>query len=268
MPAFRQSGALVFGALFCLCLSLSSPASPLCPATGVTESAVVHSVTDGDTLRLEDGRKIRLIGINAPEIAHDHRPAEALGNDAKSALYRLLAPSRNRIGLQYGSERFDKYQRTLAHIYLTDGSSVQAAMLELGMATAFTTPPNASNSDCYQAAEHLALQQQRGIWARPEYQPKTSNQLSASDDGFRRLRGRVSRIDRARNGMRIMLGEKIKIYIAANDLLYFPQPWLEKLPGKQLEIRGWLHADQHQFFMQLRHPAAITLLEPNVAAVK
>lgn len=264
--------ALILGALFCplvyLWLPLAAHASTLCPASSIDDTAVVRSVTDGDTLRLEDGRKVRLIGINSPELARDNRPAQPLANAARTALYRLLAESGNRINLQYGSERFDPYQRTLAHIYLTDGRSVQAAMLETGMAAAYTTPPNADRSDCYKTAEQLAMQQRRGLWALPEYQPKTLSQLGRNDEGFRRIRGRVSRIERSSGASWIMLNEKLKIRIAANDLIYFSQPWLQGLAGKNIEVRGWLHPEQNRYFMQLRHPDAVRLLDTAPTAAK
>lgn len=265
MPAYRLRGALLHGALFCpfLCLwlPLQTHADKLCPPTSIDETVVARSASDGDTLRLSDGRKIRLIGINTPELARDNQPAQPLANDAKTALNRLLAQSGNRISLQYGSERFDTYQRTLAHVYLADGRSVQAALLEQGMATAFTTPPNDSRSDCYRSAEQQAMQQRRGLWTLAEYQPKTLNQLQRNDEGFRRVQGRVSRINRSSGAAWVMLGEKLKIRIAANDLIYFNQPWLQGLAGKQIEVRGWLHPEDRQFFMQLRHPDAVQILD-------
>jgi micrococcal nuclease len=260
VPASWLKRALSHGALFCLCLPLDSLANKLCPATGIAETSVVNSVTDGDTLRLADGRKVRLIGINAPELAHDNRPAQPLGENARNALYRLLAQTGNRINLQYDSERQDKYQRTLAYVYLADGRSVQAGMLESGMATAFTTPPNDAQGDCYRSVEKIAIQQKRGIWALDDYRLKSVNQLKLGDDGFHRVSGRVSKISRTQDATWILLGEKFKIRIARNDTIYFDHAWLQQLTGKSIEIRGWLQARHYPFFMQLRHPHGLQLL--------
>ncbi|MBI3188596.1 MAG: thermonuclease family protein [Gammaproteobacteria bacterium] len=269
---YKLKRALNLGALFCplvyLWLPLPAQASILCPASAVDETAIVRGVTDGDTLRLEDGRKVRLIGINSPELARDNRQAQPLANEAKQTLYRLLAESGNRVNLQYGNERFDTYRRTLAHIYLTDGRSIQALLLEQGMATAYTTPPNADRSDCYRRAEQQAMQQRRGLWALSEYQAKTLSQLGRQEEGFRLIRGRVSRIERSSGASWIMLNEKLKIRIASNDLIYFRQSWLQSLPGKQIEVRGWLHPEQNRYFMQLRHPDAVQLLDTTPAAAK
>lgn len=257
--------ALFYGALFCLSVLLSLPypsyANPLCPPNRIDETVVTRSVSDGDTLRLADGRKIRLIGINTPELARDNQPAQPLAGEAKTALSRLLKQTGDRVGLQYGSEKLDKYQRTLAHVYLADGRSVQAALLEQGMAIAFTTPPNDDHSECYQLAEQAAMQQHRGLWALADFQPKTLNQLGQDDDGFRRVRGRVGNISRSSNASWMLLDNKLKVRIAANDMIYFNQPWLQNLAGKKIEIRGWLHPDTPGFFMQLRHPDAVTIIE-------
>lgn len=262
----RNKTSLVFllkralsGALFCLCL----PVSANCPPQSIDETVEVDRVWDGDTLRLADGRKLRLIGINAPELSRDGQPAQPLAIDAKNALSTILATSRQRIALDYGSDSQDKYQRTLADIYLPDGRSVQALLLEQGLVTAFTTPPNDRNSVCYRAAEKNAMQQRRGLWALPEYQPRAVHQLSARDNGFRRITGMVSDVSQKRGAVWIYFGARLKVRIDANDSIYFKPDWLQSLRGKSLEIRGWLHPDpDNTFFMQLRHPDAITLLEP------
>ena len=48
-----------------------------CPSSHYDESVTIKHVHDGDTVKLVDGRKIRLIGINAPEVAKDGQAAEA-----------------------------------------------------------------------------------------------------------------------------------------------------------------------------------------------
>ena len=273
MSVCRLKRALVTGALFCLCLPLNSPAAQLCPASAIAESVVVKHISDGDSLRLEDGRKLRLIGINAPELARDNHPADALGVDARSTITQLLRQSHNRISLQYGAERQDKYQRTLAHVYLSDGRSLQASLIELGMATAFTTPPNDEHSACYRAVEQIAIQQRRGVWALDDYQLKRVSQLQTSDNGFRRIVGKVSRVQTTADATWIMLDEKLKVRIAKNDRIFFQSSQLQQLQGKTIEIRGWLHSSrpsgqQPPYFMQLRHPDAIHELDSTPPAMK
>jgi endonuclease YncB( thermonuclease family) len=92
--------ASLAGALL-LC-AIPSLAAPLCPADHIDEQVRVASMPDGDTLRLSDGRRVRLIGINTPEVAHDGRPAEPLAEEAHALLQRLVREADGRLGLRLG----------------------------------------------------------------------------------------------------------------------------------------------------------------------
>ena len=59
-----------------------------CPADRIDEYVEVADVHDGDTVRLVDGRKLRLIGFNTPELARDESPAEPLATEARQASWR------------------------------------------------------------------------------------------------------------------------------------------------------------------------------------
>lgn len=246
------SRALFFSALFCVC-----DAHALCPPDQLDETAIVRHVHDGDTLHLSDGRKIRLIGINAPEVARKQIPAEPLANDAKNALTKLLRQHGNKIGLKFGIERHDKYQRLLAHLYLPDGQSVQAYLLNQGYAVSFTTPPNENNADCYRKVEQQAIKSRQGVWALDDYQIKTSYQLTNKDRGFRRIQGRVSKLSHNPKGSWLFLDQNIRIQIKEQDMAYFNPYMLQQLQGKTIIVRGWLHPGEDYFYMNLRHPDAI-----------
>ena len=84
-------------------------------------------VIDGDTLVLDMGEKIRLAGINSPELARETCPAEPHANEAKSALERLLVNGRAQ--LEVAQEAKDRYGRTLAYLFTLDGQSVQRRLL-------------------------------------------------------------------------------------------------------------------------------------------
>ncbi len=246
------SRALFFSALFCVC-----NAHALCPPDRIDETAVVRYVHDGDTLRLSDGRKVRLIGINAPEVARKHAPAEPLGIESKNALTKLLRQHDNKIGLAFGVERHDKYQRLLAHLYLPDGQNVQAHLLNLGYAVSFTTPPNERNSDCYRRVEQQAIDAKQGVWALADYQIKTSYQLTNKDHGFRRIQGKVTKLRLSPKGSWIYLDQNIRIQIREKDMANFNPYMLQQLQGKNIIVRGWLHPGEDYFYLNLRHPDAI-----------
>ncbi|HEY9052155.1 MAG TPA: thermonuclease family protein [Gammaproteobacteria bacterium] len=247
------SRALFFGALFCGCNAYA-----LCPPDRIDETAVVRHVHDGDTLHLSDGRKVRLIGIDTPEVARKQAPAEPLANEARNALRQLLRQHDNKIGLKFGLERQDKYQRLLAHLYLPDGQSVQAHLLNQGYAVAFTTPPNDRNADCYRQAEQNAIDAKRGVWGLADYQLKTTYQLTDKDRGFRRIQGRVTKLSQSSKGVWLFLDQNIRIQIKQQDVANFNSYMLQQLEGKTIIVRGWLHPGENGFYLNLRHPDAIS----------
>jgi endonuclease YncB( thermonuclease family) len=82
--------ASLVGAFFVFVLPLA-PAQAFCPAPGKLPSVKVRHVVDGDTLRLEDGRSVRLIGLNAPELGRKGRAAEPFAEAARRRLRELVA---------------------------------------------------------------------------------------------------------------------------------------------------------------------------------
>lgn len=78
------------------------PALAFCPLPQQAQQVVVRQVVDGDTLRLVDGRSVRLIGINAPEIGRKGRTSEPYAEAARRRLQALVNASDGRIGLVPG----------------------------------------------------------------------------------------------------------------------------------------------------------------------
>jgi len=231
-----------------------------CPADHFDETALVKSVHDGDTLKLNDGRKIRLIGINTPELARDNQAAQAYAHQARNSLIQLIKQTEQKIQLVYGVDRQDKYKRTLAHIYLANGQNMQARLISQGLATAFTTPPNDRMASCYRMLEKAAMQQQLGIWSLADYQIQPSDQLAKNAKGFRRIEGRVRQTHLSKKSFWINLHGDVNIRIASHDLKYFDNAELSQLKHKNIRIRGWLHPEKNSHFINLRHPDALQLV--------
>lgn len=250
------SRALITGALF----YVWQPANGNnCAPTQISETTRVQYVHDGDTVHLKDGRKLRLIGINTPELARNNQPEQAFSQQARLKLMALLRESNYRIMLEFGQDHKDKYQRILAHTYLPDGTNIQQALLATGLATAYTTPPNSKLSTCYQQAELKARKARLGIWRLAEYQTKSISSLNRQDRGFQIIQGRVSRISSDHKGASILLGNRVKLRIRKSDLIFFPPGYIQSLNLKHIVVRGWLHPKKGQFFMSLRHPDAISI---------
>ncbi len=105
-----------------------SDTSSHCAPGKINDYARVRYVYDGDTVLLEDGRKVRLIGLNAPELGRDDQAPEPRAAAARDALVAIL-DSHRQIGLRYGRERHDRYGRVLAHLYLEDGVNINALLV-------------------------------------------------------------------------------------------------------------------------------------------
>ncbi|MEJ2345634.1 MAG: thermonuclease family protein [Gammaproteobacteria bacterium] len=230
-----------------------------CGADHVDARARVSYVFDGDTIKLADARHVRFIGINAPEIAHDGKPAQPFGVRAAAQLRGLLRRHHHRVELRYDVQRRDHYGRTLAHIFLDDGTNVEQWLLQRGLATTLAVPPNLWNIDCYRQAERRARAARRGIWALPRYQPVEAQRLPRGTRGYRLVRGRVAHVGTTGRSVWLDLAGGMALRIARPDLHYFPPGNWTMLKGKMVLARGWVHWYHGRPQMRIRHPAALQI---------
>lgn len=254
-------------------LSLAQNFSGACPTSHYDESVVAKSVHDGDTIRLEDGRKIRLIGINTPELARGKKAEQAFAGNARDQLKQLIASSNQQIKLVYGKERLDRYQRTLAHLFLPDGQNLQVVLLQHGLATAIAYPPNVAFSDCYRQVEQIAKCKLLGIWSDDDYATKNSADLKPESKGFHIVSGQVERVSESSKGIWLFMEGGLMIGIRTPDLPNFDRNELKSLPNQKITVRGWLYPKKKtkkgvKFYMRLRHPSALTPATPTGGAAK
>ena len=212
----------------------------------------LRHIIDGDTLVLQDGKKLRLIGIDTPELARKGRPAEHGALRALSYLSELLG-AKDRLRLKYGPERHDRHGRLLAHLFLADGSNVQASLLGKGLAVPLNIPPNILFSDCYERHAREARATQQGLWKLPEHQMIRAKALHPDSRGFRIVRGEVSRVGFSTSAVWLNLGEQLAIRIRKDELSYLPELNLDRLVGKEVEVRGILYQRNKQLRVSVRH---------------
>ncbi|WP_419712405.1 thermonuclease family protein [Pseudomonas sp. NFX224] len=257
--------ASLVGAFFVSAIWLSA-AQAFCPAPGGLTSVTVQRVVDGDTLRLSDGRSVRMIGLNTPELGKKGRSDEPFAVAARKRLEALVAASDGRVGLQSGKESKDHYGRTLAHVYSADGANLEAQMLSEGLGFLVAVAPNVDLVDCQQAAERSARQAGLGVWRQSPV--LKADQISAS--GFAVLGGRVSKVQRNRGGVWIELQDSVVLRVAPNLLARFDAAALEKLKGRQIEARGWvldrsrrggLKEGQARWMLPLTDPAMLQVVQ-------
>jgi micrococcal nuclease len=127
--------------------------------------AEIEKVVDGDTVVLDSGEKVRLLGINAPELHHPDYPVQKYGQEAKDYLKNRVEGKKCR--LEYSIlDQYDKYNRLLALIYL-DGALVNGELVKKGFAFAV---PNKfiSKTREFLVIENIAKRFKIGIWETEE----------------------------------------------------------------------------------------------------
>jgi micrococcal nuclease len=123
----------------------------------------VERVVDGDTLLLDDGARVRLLGVDTPETKHPDRPVEPFGPEA--AEFTRSHVERRHVTLEFDRERRDQYRRVLAYVYLGDWF-LNEELIRAGYSRAETRfPYRQSMKRRFLAAEKQARTARRGIWA-------------------------------------------------------------------------------------------------------
>ena len=127
----------------------------------------VTKVIDGDTFWADDGSekgiKIRLIGVDAPESRNVFKKVVGyFGKESKQYMTSLIAGKKVR--LVYDIDPLDQYGRTLAYVYLQDGTFVNAELVKQGYAMVMTVPPNVKYAEKFVKLERRARKNNRGLW--------------------------------------------------------------------------------------------------------
>lgn len=237
----------------------ASPDS-LCNIGSSDETVEINHVIDGDTVILKDGRHIRLIGINTPEIGRNGKQSEQGAETARKYLISLLYGHKHLL-LKFDSQHFDRYKRTLAHLFLPDGKNIQASLLAEGLATPLTIPPNLYFLDCYLHHSNQAMSSQLGLWSLEQYKPLSSMALGKNIRGYRVITGKVERISESRSSIWINLTGNTALRIKREDLGYFNESKLYNIKGKFIQARGWIYHKNNEFRINLKHRSDMMLIK-------
>lgn len=207
----------------------------------------VKRVVDGDTFVTRKGEKIRLLGINTPEIRHNTSPAEPYGKQASKILRNFILGKQVRLG--FDKERKDRYGRTLAHVYLRDGIWLNEEMLRLGSAFVYTFPPNTAKASAMVEIEQRAVRSNLGIWKMLRWQVLTPGELKTKLLGqFRLVNGKVTA--KGKSGWRFSMG-KLRVTIPRKYRSSYGRAKQMKIGDKVL-VRGRLRMSKKgQWFLSV-----------------
>jgi len=144
------------------------------------ETRVVHKVVDGDTFILENGEKVRMLGIDTPEkyesskldrdserSGSDKKTIQKLGELASQYTKKLIEGKRVMLVPEPNHENKDKYGRLLRYVYLEDGTFINKKIVEDGYASAYRRF-GLSKQDEFIKAEKEARENRRGLWGEVE----------------------------------------------------------------------------------------------------
>ena len=124
----------------------------------------VVRVIDGDTVVLETGDRVRLIGVDTPETVHPSKPVEHYGKEASAYTKGLLEGKTVR--LEYDQQTRDRYGRILAYVF-RDSLFINAELIKQGYAHAYTRYPfKQEYMDLFRSLEQKARESGRGLWGR------------------------------------------------------------------------------------------------------
>ena len=235
----------------------------LCAMPSGAQPVVSQRVTDGDTLRLQDGRRVRLIGINAPELGRNGKPSEPYAQAAKRALQALV--DGQPLQLVTGDEATDRYGRTLGYLFDQRGENLEAQLLAQGMGYAVAIPPNLALINCHVAAEQAARDARLGLWQAPPVVAVDTLRRG----GFQLVQGKVSAVNTAGTTLWVDLDGPLTLRFTAADRALFSVWPDNSWVGRRLELRGWLLDRQNwggqrpgfrRFMLNVRHPSQIRRL--------
>lgn len=128
------------------------------PAVAQPSPCVVGRIADGDSFTCRDGRRVRLIGIDAPELAQGE-----MGRRSRAAFDRL-APVGTPVRLEYDVTPRDRYGRDLAHVW-TGSRLINEALVLEGWAMVYTVPPNVKYAERLERAQKRARETGAGLWS-------------------------------------------------------------------------------------------------------
>jgi micrococcal nuclease len=230
-----------------LVLAGTHAASADCVLTPGPTRAVAR-VLDGETLALDDGTEVRLIGALSP------RPLEAAADvsfwpperEAIAELARLVLG--RSIELAFVGRRTDRYGRLLAHAFVrsdTERIWVQAHMLRAGHARAYSVPGSAGCMDELLAHERIAREARKGLWDHAAYQirpAERTRELLRWRSSFQIVEGRVLRVASVRGQVFLNFGEDWRDDFTASMRRRLQSSNLDfnALEGRRVRVRGWI----------------------------
>lgn len=245
------------------------------PAGGsATEPLRVSAVLDGDTLELEDGRRVRLAGIEAAKPPRGANPAASPGDGrvwplAEAATAALTDLALGRRVVLHGPAPLDRHGRMLAHLVRDDGLWLQSAMLVRGLARVHTRPDSRAYAAELLAGEDAARDAGRGMWRSRVYAVRDATDpetLARDRDGFQLVEGVVLAVSKSGGEAYLDFGtdwrSDVTVHIGRAAMREVTRAGIDPLSfeGRRVRVRGWITL-RNGPMIEITHPEQIEKLE-------
>ncbi|MGB9883419.1 MAG: thermonuclease family protein [Microgenomates group bacterium] len=128
---------------------------------------LVKKVVDGDTLDVEIDnqiKRVRVIGINTPEVVDPRKTVECFGKEASNKAKEILAGKKVKLEADLTQGNTDKYGRLLRYVFLEDGTDFGLLMIKEGYAYEYTYNIPYKYQQKYKEAQKEAQENKKGLW--------------------------------------------------------------------------------------------------------
>lgn len=194
----------------------------------------VEHIFDGDTLQLADGRKVRLIAVNTPELGRDGEPDQAFARQALRATEEFIGS--DPVYLRMGVQAQDRYGRTLAHVFNRRGESLAEYLIAKGLAFHVAIEPNSQGAECFSGREAQARKAALGLWRDVVSIDVADHPLRG---GFGLFRGKITKVSKSKHDIWLEMNGPV-VLKAPRELAQDFAFDLTALVGREVEARGWL----------------------------
>jgi len=236
-----------------------------------TFTARVVRVLDGDTVVTDSDIHVRLLDINTPEMAHDGNPEQPYAQKARDALSALVFG--REIKFVTGPHEFDRFGRTLAHMFLKTGGWVNGTLVRDGDAVVYTFADNAMYPQELLAYEAQARKAKRGLWALPRWGVREAEDCCADGDigQFELVEGPVVSAAYVKHGHggRTYLNfgrdwrSDFSVFVDKRDEKYFRAAGIKNIAayykGKTVLVHGFLQP-VNGVLVRVTHPAQLEIV--------
>lgn len=246
---------------------------PACRGEAIATAAVAR-VIDGATFVLDDGREVRLGGVEVPPLAASDgaQAASAAGACAKAALEAMLAGAT--VVLRRLGPASDRYGRLSGQVFIVaEGGErwVQAEMVAAGHARVSARVGDRACASELAARERVAREAKLGLWGEPYYVMQKAEDhaaVAAQRGRFAVVEGKVLSVRESGGTIYVNFGrrwsEDFTVTIAKRNARAFTAAGIEpkKLQGRTVRVRGWIE-ERGGPWVDATRPEQIEVVEAN-----